>query len=402
MALRSDPDSEKPGLGPSARLQGVQSPIIPVVARLIRENPGTLSLGQGVVSYGPPPTAIEALLRGMSDPENHKYRPVGGLPDLIEAFAQKLDLENGIAKSDDRALMVTAGSNLGFTNALLAIADPGDEVILQTPYYFNHEMAITMASCRPVLVPTDARYQLDLDGIRKAITPRTRAVVTISPNNPTGAVYPSSDLKKVNQLCAEAGVFHIHDEAYEHFVYNGASHYSPASDPSSAPHTVSLFSMSKGFGFASWRIGFLLAPRSLTDALMKIQDTLLICAPVASQFAALGALEAGRSWPNRHAPTVLAARAAVRSGLSKIADCCDVPVADGAFYYLIRVHSPRGPLDVATELVRRFGVAVVPGTAFGAPGCCLRVSYGALTAETAEGAMERLVTGLRALTRASG
>ena len=397
MTLRPDSESNRPTWAASRRLQRVQTPIIPLIAQLIRENPGTLSLGQGVVSYGPPPSAHAALELGMSNLENHKYRPVIGLPELVEAFAQKLAIENGIAPTVDRTLMVTAGSNLGFANALLAIADPGDEVILQTPYYFNHEMAVTMASCKPVLVPTNDRFQLDLDGIQRAITSRTRAVVTISPNNPTGAVYPESDLKQVNQLCAEAGVFHIHDEAYEHFVYDGTRHYSPASDIRSAPHTVSLFSMSKGFGFASWRIGFLLAPRTLNEALLKTQDTLLICAPVASQFAALGALQVGRAWPVKHSPILQASRQVVRSGLTEVADFCETPVAEGAFYFLVRVGSDREPLALATELIQRFGVAVVPGNAFGATGCCLRLSYGALTAETAGGAMDRFISGLRSL-----
>ena len=110
-------------------------------------------------------------------------------------FADKLSRENGLDLSKSR-VVVTAGGNMAFMNAVLAIADPGDEVILQTPFYFNHEMAIVMAGCRAVTVPTDDRYQLQVDRIRDAITPRTRAIVTISPNNPTGAVYPESDLRR--------------------------------------------------------------------------------------------------------------------------------------------------------------------------------------------------------------
>src|SRR5260221_1284524 len=173
----------------SLRMQGVQAPMIPVVGEMIRQYPGTISVGQGVVHYGPPPQAIEQIGRFLSDPENHKYRPVDGVPELIDAMRRKLRAENGVGLADGESIVVTAGGNMGFVNAVLAIADPGDEVILQSPYYFNHEMAVTMAGCRAVLAPTDDRYQLQPDAVEAALTDRTRAVVTISPNNPTGAVY---------------------------------------------------------------------------------------------------------------------------------------------------------------------------------------------------------------------
>src|SRR5688572_5343256 len=117
----------------SRRIQDVQSPIIPVVAELIRTNPGTISLGQGVVSYGPPRQAINRITDFLSDPENHKYKPVHGIPPLIEAIEKKLAAENNIHPTPNRRLVVTAGGNMAFMNAILAIADPGDEVILQTP-----------------------------------------------------------------------------------------------------------------------------------------------------------------------------------------------------------------------------------------------------------------------------
>jgi aspartate/methionine/tyrosine aminotransferase len=378
-------------------MAAVQAPIIPIVADLIRRHPGTLSLGQGVVSYGPPPEAMQGLTAGMSQPDNHKYRPVAGVPELVEALWEKLARENGVTRAPEHALMVTAGSNLGFMNVILAIVDPGDEVILQSPYYFNHEMAVNLASARPVLVKTDARYQLRLSAIRQAITSRTRAIVTISPNNPTGAVYPRADLEAVNRLCAERGLYHIHDEAYEYFTHGEARHFSPASIPGSASHTVSLFSMSKGYGFASWRIGCLLAPSALLDPLMKIQDTLLICAPVPSQFAAIGALSAGRGWVERQLGPLRAARAEVQAGLATLGPRATVPEAEGAFYFLMGLDSDWDPLDLTRRLVEDHRVAVVPGTAFGAGGCRLRISYGALTPDTAREATARLVRGLRTL-----
>ncbi|MHC4207154.1 MAG: aminotransferase class I/II-fold pyridoxal phosphate-dependent enzyme, partial [Planctomycetota bacterium] len=236
----------------SLRMQSVQSPIIPVVGELIRSNPGTISLGQGVAYYGPPPEAIEAIETFLNDPENHKYKLVQGIGKLLEIIGQKLENENGISLNGSR-IVVTAGANMGFMNAVLAITDPRDEIILQLPYYFNHEMAVAIANCKAVCVPTDDEYQLQPEAIAAAITDRTRAVVTISPNNPTGAVYRESDLRQVNEICRSKCIYHISDEAYEYFTYDDARHFSPGSIDGAAEHTISLFSLSKAYGFASWR-----------------------------------------------------------------------------------------------------------------------------------------------------
>ena len=388
----------------SQRLRAVQSPIIPVIADLIRAHPGTISLGQGVVGYGPPPAALAQIERFLADPANHKYQPVAGIPALVEAIEKKLAAENGIrvGPAHGNRTMVTAGGNNAFLAAILAIADPGDEIILPVPYYFNHEMAVTMANCRPVLVPTDANYQLDVDALRAAITPRTRALVTVSPNNPSGAVYPEAVLRAVNALCAERGIFHISDEAYEAFTYEGAAHFSAASLPGSAPHTISLFSMSKAFGFASWRIGWMVYPEALEAALRKIQDTIIICTPVISQHAALGALDVaaggGAPFVREKLRAMAAVRALVQRELASLAadGLCTVPPAQGAFYFLLRANSSSPPLEIAGRLIREHRVAAIPGSAFGLErGCHLRVAYGALQKDTAAEGLGRLACGLR-------
>jgi aspartate/methionine/tyrosine aminotransferase len=386
----------------SQRLQDVQAPVIPIVARLIRENPGTISLGQGVVSYGPPPEALDAIREFLADSENHKYKPVQGIPPLIAALQKKLASENSIDVAAER-IFVTAGGNLAFTNALLAIADPGDEIILQTPYYFNHEMAITMASCKPVLVSTSADYQLQPPLIASAITARTKAIVTISPNNPTGAVYPSGALRQVNELCRERGLYHIHDEAYEYFTYGSVVHFSPGSIDGAGDHTISLYSLSKAYGFASWRIGYMVVPQHLIAAINKIQDTILICAPVISQYAAIGALRAGKNYCNEKLKGIATVRENVLTELSKLGDLCDLPRSDGAFYFFIRLHASADPMQLVEQLIRQHRVAVIPGNAFGVTeGCYLRIAYGALTAATASEGIGRLVNGLRSLELNSG
>lgn len=386
----------------SLRLRATQSPIIPVIADLIRAHPGTISLGQGVVSYGPPPAALEQIARFLADPSNHKYQPVVGLPALVAALEQKLAAENGVrvGAAHGNRTMVTAGGNQAFLNAVLAIADPGDEFILPTPYYFNHEMAVTMANGCPVLVPTDAHHQLDLAALRAAITPRTRAILTVSPNNPTGAVYPPDALRAVNALCAEHGLYHVHDEAYEYFTYDGAAHFSPASLPGAAAHTISLHSLSKSYGFASWRIGWMVYPAALEAAMRKIQDTVIICPPVISQYAALGALAAGAAYVRDGVRAIAAVRATVQHALAPLVTdgLCAIPPADGAFYFFLHVRSPLAPLALVERLVRDHRVAVIPGSAFGLThGCALRVAYGSLTPASAAEGIGRLVQGLRAL-----
>ena len=380
------------------RMRAVQPPIVPIVGRWIRETPGTISLGQGMVAYGPPPEALERARQFGTDPDDHRYGPVEGQPELVEAIERKLASENGIAVRPDSRVAVTAGGNMAFVNAVLAVTDPGDEVILQAPFYFNHEMAVVIAGCRPVVVPTDEGYQLQPDVIARAITPRTRAVVTVSPNNPTGAVYPEAALRAVNDLCATRGVCHVHDEAYEYFTYEGARHFSPGSIEGAARHTISLFSLSKAYGFASWRIGYMVLPEALFDAVNKIQDTNLICPPLVSQAAALGALRAGPSYAAAHVATLARVREEVHRRLAAVADLCDVPRTQGAFYCFVRLKGGVDPVLLAERLVREHRVAVIPGTAFGATdGPYLRVSYGALDGDTVVEGIDRLVRGLRAL-----
>ena len=382
----------------TTRIRNVQPPVIPIIAELIRRNPGTISLGQGIVAYGPPAEALEALRTFGRTPADHRYGPVEGSPELVEAIRAKLAAENCIDVGPERRIVVTAGGNMAFVNAMLAITDPGDEVILQTPFYFNHDMAVVLAGCRTVTVPTDERYQLRPDVIRAAITPRTRAVVTISPNNPSGAVYAESALREVNTLCATHGLYHVHDEAYEYFTYDGARHFSPGSTPGSAPHTISLFSLSKTYGMASWRIGYMVIPEHLFEAVNKIQDTNLICPPAASQAVACAALGVGASYCRERVAELAGVRLLVLDALAGVADRCTVPQPDGAFYCLARVHTSMDPLALVERLIADHGVAAVPGSAFGlTDGCYLRVSYGALDKETVAEGISRLVKGLRAL-----
>ncbi|MCH9673382.1 MAG: pyridoxal phosphate-dependent aminotransferase [Gammaproteobacteria bacterium] len=379
---------------PARRMTDIQAPIMPIIADLIAANPDTITLGQGVVSYGPPPAAIAHTKRFGETLNEHRYQAVAGIPELIEQIDLKLANENSIGR-DGREVVVTAGANMAFLSAILAIADPGDEIILLRPFYFNHEMAIRMIGCIPVLVDTDENYQPVLGAIEEAITSRTRAVVTVSPNNPTGATYSKQSLIDINSLCGSRGIFHISDEAYEYFVYDDASHFSAASLPGSEGHTISLYSLSKAYGFASWRIGFMAIPTLLRDSVIKVQDTNLICAPVVSQQAAVAALRVGRSYCDEQVHVLSEVRRLALGLLGELDDVVTIPPAKGAFYFFLRINRDVDAMDVARYLIEKHKVAVVPGDTFGTVGgSYLRVSYGALDKGTVSAGIARLVEGL--------
>jgi aspartate/methionine/tyrosine aminotransferase len=382
----------------ASRMERIQAPIVAIVGEWIRQTPGTISLGQGVVHYGPPPAAIEAVRAGLGAAATHEYQPVAGLPALRERICVKLAAENGIDVGRGSRVMVTAGGNMAFMHAVMATTSPGDEVILPVPFYFNHEMAIEMAGCIAVRVPTDDRYQLRLDAIKAAVTDRTRAIVTISPNNPSGAVMREADLRALNAFCRDRGIYHFSDEVYEYFTYGAARHTSPGAFPDAVGHTLSLYSMSKAYGFAGWRIGYVVYPEHLDAAMLKSQDTILICPTVASQLAAIAALEVGRVYCEPHVRALAEIREIVVSRLAALAPLAQVPAADGAFYCLLRVATTLDSLTLAERLIREHQVAVIPGTAFGMnDGCYLRVAYGALQKETVAEGIGRLVRGLRAI-----
>ena len=177
--------------------------------------------------------------------------------------------------------------------------------------------------------------------LRAAITEKTRAIVTVSPNNPSGAVYPEADLRAVNQLCKEHGLYHISDEAYEYFTYEEARHFSPGSISGAEQHTISLYSLSKAYGFASWRIGYLVIPEALLPSLLKVQDTNLICPPLITQYAAIGALETGSSYCKTYLQDLAKIRSQITAQLQSLKRV-QIIATEGAFYLLLKLDTEKG------------------------------------------------------------
>lgn len=404
---------------PALRLQQVLTPVIPEISALVRATPGCLSLAQGMVSWGPPPqvahAVAEAVATAAGDADLDRYGPMAGDPVLLEAIARDLTdhaRRGGALDLQGGQLLVTAGSNMAFNAIAQVITDPGDQVIVPLPYYFNHVMAVQLAG--GVAVPVDAGLLLDPERLAAAITPRTRAIVTVSPGNPSGVVQPRAVLEAINRLCAQRGLFHLHDEAYEHFVHGGIPHWSPGSLSGAAAHTVSLFSLSKAYGMAGWRVGYAVVPAQLWAGLAQVQDTVLICPPRLNQRAAAAALVAGPAWCR---PAIAGLAALQQQLMAAVAQArvAGLPVRllaqpDGAFYGLLDLDPDASQLlqgrgvDARTlmrRLVSDHGVAAVSGDAFGLGGHALRLSTGMVDGPTLAIALQRLFAGVGALLAAA-
>lgn len=395
---------------PARRLARVLEPVIPRVGALTAAHPGTLSMAQGMVDWGPPATVLEAvqaaLAGAQADPSAaaalDRYGPMQGDPELLAALGAHLQRAHGL-DLEGSALLVTAGSNMAFQILMQVLCDPGDEVILPAPWYFNHVMAVQLAGGVPVL--PDAGLFPDPDQLAAAISPRTRAIVTVSPNNPSGVVIPPERLAAINALCAGRGLLHISDEAYAAFVHGQVAHGSPAAAPGAAAHTVTLQSFSKAYGMAGWRLGYAALPQPLLAALAKVQDTNLICPPRLNQRAAVAALAAGPAWLQPRLESLRQRRLQLLQNLRQ-ARQAGLPARllrepDGAFYALLQVRTPLTGLELVERLITEHGVASLPGESFGLPAtggeAVLRLSYGLLSPDQLEQALQRLCAGVTAL-----
>lgn len=390
-------------LSGSRRMAAVQTPIIPMIGELVRSTPDCLSFGQGVAYYDPPQSAFDTVSQHLTEHATNLYGPVEGIPELQQVIREKLAAENGVTVDPGSAIVVTAGSNMAFSSLMTAIADAGDEIILPVPYYFNHEMAIRMVDCSPVGVPTLANFHPDLDALEQAITSRTRAIVTVSPNNPTGAVYSRDELEAVNALCAKYGIYHISDEAYEHFVYDQHRHFSPASIHNAHAHTISLYSFSKSYGFAGWRIGYIVLPKPLLAAYKKVQDTVLISPTIIAQHAATGAMQAGRAFIQRKLLRLQTIRTQIQQHLSAYGQRIRCASGEGAFYLFCQLQTEMEDLALVRRLIHEHGIAVIPGSIFGCTGgCYLRMSYGAVAPQDVLPGITRFTKGIEAILSAPG
>jgi aspartate aminotransferase len=341
--------------------------------------------GVDVVDFGPgepdfptPAHIKEAAIKALEQ-NRTKYTATAGIMPLREAACRWHAQQLGSSYEPGECIMTVGGKHAIF-NAVSALIEEGDEVLIPAPYWVSFPDIVRIAGGEPVFVPTEVSngFSLRADQLREAITSRTRMAIVNSPNNPTGAVIPPAEFERIYETCRRRGIWLLSDECYSHFTYGAARPYSIASVPQSKPHLIIVGSLSKTFAMTGWRLGYALAPKPVIEAMLKIQSQSTSNPTSISQYAGVAALNG----PMDSVPLMLAEyarrRARILAGLSAIPGV-SCPEPSGAFYAFpdVSAHLVNGSGDstvLARQLLEREHLAVVPGDAFGAPGF-LRFSY---------------------------
>lgn len=353
-----------------------------------------ISLGQAVPGFLPPAAALEAAATALADSDTHVYSADSGLPALRETLCRRLASQLQASVEPEREMIITAGANQAFLLALLTLLEPGDEVVLPSPCFMNHEMAVRAVGALPVEAPLAEHtgFALHLADLEPFLTSRTRAVVVVSPNNPTGAVYSPAELEKIGRAMLARGIYVLADETYMHFVYETARHYSLASLPEWRNGILVCGSFSKSFAMTGWRAGYLIAPREVITEALKIQDAMIICAPVIAQKAVLAAVTGEWDYALQFIPELNARRQYVRDRLKGIPSLSWHPT-EGGFFAFARVVGCEDAEQLAMEVLDRVHVVTIPGNFFGRSGQgFLRLSYGAVGIPALQEAFDRLQT----------
>lgn len=315
----------------------------------------------------PPPEALREAMAEMvrSETETHLYGPVLGLPALRSEIAWRWSaLYGGEIRPEEVA--ITAGCNQAFCTMIATLAAPGDAVLLPVPWYFNHKMWLDMSGIEAVPVPCDANMHPDPDAARAAITPRTRAIVLVTPNNPTGAEYPPELIARFAALARATGLTLILDETYRDFSSRDARPHDAFADPSWRDHLVHLYSFSKSFRLTGHRTGAIVASAPRLAQAEKVLDTVTICAPQLGQRAALWGLRNLSDWLSSERTEILRRRDAAHTALSalpgwRVLGC-------GAYFAYVEHPHPLPSDALCPVLVRDLSVLMLPGTMFAPEG----------------------------------
>ncbi|CAL9241357.1 unnamed protein product [Arabidopsis halleri] len=381
----------------SRRTLGTDMPVMAQIRSLMAElTSPPMSLAQGVVHWQPPQKALDKVKDLVWDPMVSNYGPDEGLPELRHALLNKLRVENKLTQSQ---VMVTAGANQAFVNLVITLCDAGDSVVMFEPYYFNSYMAFQMTGVTNIIVgpgQSDTLYP-DADWLERTLSeskPTPKVVTVVNPGNPSGTYVPEPLLKRISQICKDAGCWLIVDNTYEYFMYDGSKHSCVEGD-----HIVNVFSFSKTYGMMGWRLGYIAYSDRLdgfATELVKIQDNIPICAAIISQRLGLYALEEGSGWITERVKSLVKNRDILKEALEPLGKE-NVKGGEGAIYLWAKL--PEGHRDdfkVVRWLAHRHGVVVIPGCASGGPGY-LRVSFGGLQEVEMRAAAERLRKGLEEL-----
>lgn len=338
-----------------------------------------IGFGAGEPDYPTPDYIVEAAVDACRVPANHRYTPAAGLPELRRAIADKTRRDSGL-EVDPAQVVVTNGGKHAVYNAFEVLLDPGDEVLLPAPYWTTYPEPIALAGARSVVVPTDARsgFRVTVDQLEAARTERTKALVFVSPSNPSGAVYPPEEVAAIGRWAVEHGVWVLTDEIYEHLTYGDHVFASmPTLVPELADTCVVLNGVAKTYAMTGWRVGWLIGPPDVAAAAANLQSHQTSNVANVCQRAALAAV----SGPLDAVAEMRAAferRGRRMVDMLRAIDGVTVLDPEGAFYAFpsfegvlgreIAGHRPATTLELADVLLDVAKVAIVPGEAFGTPG----------------------------------
>jgi aspartate aminotransferase len=338
-----------------------------------------IGFGAGEPDFPTPDYIVEAAQRACAQPRFHKYTPAAGLPELREAVAAKTARDSSYQVSASQVLITNGGKHAVF-QAFATLLDPGDEVLLPTPYWTTYPEAIALAGGVPVPVMTDERsgYRASAADLEAACTSRTKLLVFVSPSNPTGAVYPPEQIAEIGRWAAERGLWVVTDEIYEHLVYGEAVFASvPVMAPDIADRCVVLNGVAKTYAMTGWRVGWMIGPGDVIKAATNLQSHATSNVCNVAQAAALTAVSGDLSAVTRMRAAFDRRRLAMTTMLNEIPGVV-CPLPEGAFYCYPSVKGvlgkevagtrPATSSELAEVILDHADVAVVPGEAFGTPG----------------------------------
>jgi aspartate aminotransferase len=344
-----------------------------------------IGFGAGEPDFPTPAHVVEAAARACREPRFHHYTPAGGLPELRAAIAAKTARDSGLP-ADAAQVLVTNGGKQAIYQAFATLLDPGDEVLLPAPFWVTYPEAIALAGGVPVLVETTAAsgFRVGVEQLEAARTPRTKALVFVSPSNPTGAVYPADEVTAIGRWAAEHGVWAVCDEIYEHLVYGDNRFESmPVRAPELADRCVVVNGTAKTYAMTGWRVGWMVAPADVVRAATNMQSHATSNVCNVAQAAALAALQGEQE----AVATMRAAFDRRRRRMHELlltipgVECVEpqgafyaFPSFQGALGRALRGRTPATTMELAEVVLEEAKVAFVPGEAFGAPGHA-RFSY---------------------------
>ena len=387
----------------SARIAAInESATLKVDAKakaLKAEGKDVISFAAGEPDFATPDNVVEAARRALDDPKNFRYTPAAGLPELREAIAEKTKRDSGLEVEPSQVL-VTNGGKQSVYQAFQTILDPGDEVLVPTPYWTTYPEAIGLTGAKQVDVfaGSDQGYLVTVDQLEAARTPKTKALLMVTPSNPTGAVYSADQVREIGQWALEHGLWVIADEIYQNLTYDGIRAVSVTEAvPELADQTLLLNGVAKTYAMTGWRVGWTVGPADAIKAASNLQSHLTSNVNNVAQRAAVEALLGPQDAVQEMLVAFDRRRRAIVEALSSIPGI-SVPTPEGAFYAYADVSgllgkdwggvTPTSSLELADLVLEKALVAAVPGEAFG-PSGYLRFSYALGDDQLAEG-MSRL------------